>query len=90
MDLKELRDQIDILDGEMLEMFQKRMKLCLQVAEYKKKNNVAILQTGRWDDVMETMRHEAALHDLDPEFIAKVFNAIHEASVKEQNQILVK
>lgn len=59
MDLKELRDQIDILDGEMLEMFQKRMKLCLQVAEYKKKNNVNVLQTGREQEVIDGIKARA-------------------------------
>ncbi|MCQ2464471.1 MAG: prephenate dehydratase [Oscillospiraceae bacterium] len=56
MDLKELRDQIDIIDGQMLDMFQKRMKLCLQVAEYKKKNNVNVLQTGREQEVIDGIK----------------------------------
>ena len=59
MDLKELRDQIDILDGEMLELFQKRMELCLQVAEYKKKNKVNVLQTGREKEVIDGIKRKA-------------------------------
>lgn len=59
MDLKELRDQIDIIDGEILEKFQKRMQLCLQVAEYKKKNNVGVLQTGREQEVIDGIKARA-------------------------------
>ena len=59
MDLKELRDQIDILDGEMLELFQKRVELCLQVAEYKKKNKVNVLQTGREKEVIDGIKKKA-------------------------------
>ena len=56
MDLKELRDQIDILDAEILDKFQKRMDLCLQVAEYKKKNKVNVLQTGREQEVIDGIK----------------------------------
>ena len=60
MDLKELRDQIDIIDGEILSKFQERMELCLQVAEYKKKNNVSVLQTGREQEVIDGIKARAA------------------------------
>ncbi len=59
MDLKELRNQIDIIDQEILEKFQQRMELCLQVAEYKKKNHVEILQSGREKEVIDGIRHKA-------------------------------
>lgn len=88
--IEQLRAQIDEYDNEIIRILAGRMTVSRKIGEYKKQNNVAILQTGRWDAVMEKMRQEAALHDLDPDFVAKVFNAIHEASVKEQNQILVK
>ena len=60
MDLKELRDQIDIIDGEILSKFQERMELCLQVAEYKKENNVSVLQTGREQEVLDGITARAA------------------------------
>ncbi|MDO5442160.1 MAG: bifunctional 3-deoxy-7-phosphoheptulonate synthase/chorismate mutase type II [Bacteroidia bacterium] len=86
--MEQLRAQIDEYDSELLRLLSGRMSVSRKMGEYKKKNNVAILQTGRWDAVMEKMRQEAALCDLDPEFVATIWNAIHEASVKEQNLIL--
>ena len=59
MDLKALRDQIDIIDEQILDMFQKRMELCIQVAEYKKKNNVNVLQTGREAEVINNIKEKA-------------------------------
>ncbi|WP_044975013.1 chorismate mutase [Ruminococcus sp. HUN007] len=56
MDLKELRDQIDSVDSELLELFQKRMDLCLQVADYKKKNSVSVLQTGREQQIIDRIK----------------------------------
>ena len=88
--MEQLRAQIDEYDSELIRMLAARMEVSRKMGEYKKQNNVAILQTGRWDSIMEKMRNEAVLHDLDPEFIATIWSAIHEASVKEQNKILVK
>ena len=88
--MEQLRAQIDEYDTDLIRILSGRMAVSRKMGEYKKMNNVAILQTGRWDSVMERMKQEAVLHDLDPEFVATVWSAIHEASVKEQNQILGK
>ena len=34
-DLKELRDQIDVIDKQMVSLYQERMKIAAEVAEYK-------------------------------------------------------
>ena len=39
MDLKELRDQIDIVDDKIAELYMQRLDLVKQVGEYKKQNN---------------------------------------------------
>lgn len=88
--IEQLRAQIDEYDDEIIRILAGRMAVSRKIGEYKKDNNVAILQMVRWDAVMEKMSQEAALHGLDPKFIAKIFNAIHEASVKEQNKILTE
>lgn len=52
-DLKKLRDDIDSIDKELIELFQKRMETVLKVAEYKKKNNVPILNASRENEVIK-------------------------------------
>ncbi|KGM98431.1 chorismate mutase [Clostridium novyi A str. 4552] len=52
-DLKELRDNIDSIDKELIALFQKRMETVLKVAEYKKKNNIPILNSNREDEVIK-------------------------------------
>lgn len=88
--IEQLRLRIDDIDERIMKDLSQRMEVSRKIGEYKKSNNIAILQTGRWDEVMSKMQKIAGLYDLDPEFIAKVYNAIHETSVKEQNAILVK
>jgi len=52
-DLKKLRDDIDSIDKELIALFQKRMETVLKVAEYKKKNNIPILNENREDEVIK-------------------------------------
>ncbi|MCX4257051.1 MAG: chorismate mutase [Oscillospiraceae bacterium] len=56
MDLNELRNQIDSIDSDILELFAKRMEVCRKVAEYKKVNNLPVMQGGREKQIIERVR----------------------------------
>jgi chorismate mutase len=86
--IDQLRAKIDILDENLLYTLGARMKVSKQIGEYKKNNNIAILQTSRWDKVLEKVVTKGKAYDLPEGFIKEVFNAIHEASVEIQNQII--
>ena len=47
MELSELRAEIDGIDRELVELFKKRMKVAEEVAEYKRQNNMAVLDAAR-------------------------------------------
>lgn len=64
------------------------MKISRQVGEYKKSNNIAILQTSRWDSLLAKVVEKGAEYGLSENFIKDVFNAIHEASVEVQNEVI--
>ena len=51
-DLNKLREQINLIDKEMLNLFEKRMNLSKQVAKYKKDNNLPILNKERENEVI--------------------------------------
>ena len=59
-----------------------------QIGEYKKNNNIAILQTSRWDSILAKVVNKGAEYGLPKEFIEDVFNAIHETSVEIQNEVI--
>ena len=86
--ITELRARIDSCDDALLRILGSRMQVSRKIGRYKKENNSAIIQAARWDSLLEQVYKTADIYDLDHEFIAKVFNAIHEASVQEQNKIL--
>lgn len=56
MDLNELRQQIDIIDNEILDKFIKRMELCLDVARYKKENNIGVMQSSREQEIIDRVK----------------------------------
>lgn len=85
-----LRERIDAIDGEILAALASRMEISRKIGECKKRSNIAILQTSRWDAVLEKVRTEGAEYGLSPEFVSAVFNAIHDGSVQVQNDILAK
>lgn len=59
MDLNGLRTEIDSIDDEILELFVKRMEVCRRVADYKKENDLPILQNGREQQLIERIRSKA-------------------------------
>jgi chorismate mutase len=86
--IDQLRAKIDILDENILYTLASRMKISRQIGEYKRNNNIAILQTSRWDAILAKVVEAGAEYGLPEKFIKDVFNAIHEASVEVQNEII--
>lgn len=84
--LSRLRAQIDVLDENLIFTLASRMKVSRSIGDLKKENNVAIVQPSRWDEVLDKAAASAAAYGLDTEFIKRIFNTIHEASVAEQNK----
>ena len=86
--IDQLRAKIDILDETLLYTLSSRMKVSRQIGEYKKNNNIAILQTSRWDSLLAKVVAKGKEYGLPQGFIEDVFNAIHEASVEVQNEVI--
>ena len=86
--IDQLRAKIDIIDENILYALGSRMKISRQIGEYKKSSNIAILQTSRWDAVLAKVVEKGREYGLSEKFIKNVFNAIHEASVEVQNDII--
>ena len=66
------------------------MKVSRKIGEYKRDNNIAILQTSRWDAVLAKVVEKGSEYGLPEKFLKDVFTAIHEASVEIQNDIISK
>ena len=86
--LNTLRTQIDVIDHGILETLGKRMKVAVSIGELKKKKNVAVLQTKRWNEILGNMILEGEKKGLSEEFVLKMFKAIHQESINNQEKVI--
>ena len=86
--LNTLRTQIDVIDHGILETLGKRMKVAVSIGELKKQKNVAVLQTKRWNEILGNMILEGEKKGLSEEFVLKMFKAIHQESINNQEKVI--
>ncbi|SFB92132.1 3-deoxy-D-arabinoheptulosonate-7-phosphate synthase [Zunongwangia mangrovi] len=86
--LQNLRAKIDIADNQLIELLAKRMKISEDIGHVKKSQNVAILQTKRWNEILGKMVLEGEQVGLSEEFVLKLFKAVHQESINHQQTIL--
>lgn len=84
----ELREEIDRLDDQIIDIFEQRMQIADRIGEYKKEHNVAILQSKRWDSILNKRLEMGLEKGLSNEFITRVFRAIHQESINHQARIM--
>lgn len=86
--MTKLRANIDVLDGNLLELLGKRMKVADEIGQVKKDANVAILQNNRWNEILGKMILEGEKKGLTEEFVLKMFKAIHQESIGHQEKVI--
>jgi len=87
-ELENLREKIDDADSQILDILGNRMKISDEIGKIKKKQNVAILQSERWKDILKKMISDGKEKGLSEDFILKIFKAIHQESINHQEKIL--
>jgi chorismate mutase len=86
--LDNLRAQINVVDGQLIDLLGKRMKVADQIGELKKEQNVAVLQSRRWNEILGNMILEGQEKGLSEEFVLRMFKAIHQESINHQESII--
>ncbi|HRF25262.1 MAG TPA: chorismate mutase, partial [Chitinophagaceae bacterium] len=86
--LEKLRQQINQLDDELMQILGQRMKIAEQIGKYKKENNITILQTNRWNEIIERATAKGDKIGLSKDFISKYFDAVHMESINHQKNVL--
>lgn len=86
--LETLRTQIDLIDDQIMGLLGKRMRIVDDIGSLKKKNNVAILQVKRWNEIMERMIIEGKQNHLSEAFVLDIYKAIHQESIDHQKNVM--
>ncbi len=88
--LASLRKQIDEMDDNLMDLLTRRMRVSREIAAYKKEHNMGVVQTGRYTEILDKRGAQGALCGMDSAFVKKIYEAIHEESVRQQMEIINK
>lgn len=86
--LDKFREQINHVDDELMQLLGQRMQIAEKIGEYKRNNSVTILQTNRWNQILEKAFAKGEKLGLSQEFITRYLDAVHMESINRQNKIM--
>jgi chorismate mutase len=85
-----LRTQIDKIDDLVIQKMAERMQIVEQIGNYKKDNNITILQVNRWDEILRKGVDYGKALKLHEDFTEKLLELIHSESIRKQTEIMNK
>lgn len=88
--LETLRNQIDSIDQQMLELLSQRMNIVEDIGKYKSQNKVTILQLRRWEKILQTRMKLGKKLGLTEDFIKKLLQLVHKESIQRQTEVMNK
>ena len=88
--LASLRKQIDEMDTALMDLLTKRMRVSREIAIYKKEHNMAVVQAIRYNEILDKRGAQGTLCGMNADFVRRVYEAIHEESVRQQMEIINK
>ncbi|MBT8219326.1 MAG: bifunctional 3-deoxy-7-phosphoheptulonate synthase/chorismate mutase type II [Bacteroidia bacterium] len=86
--LNGMRERIDHIDSELLQLLGQRMEVVQEIGTYKKDNDISILQPTRWDEIVNRAVERGAQSGLSREFINIYLKAVHQESINHQDKIM--
>lgn len=88
MQLEYLRQLMDNIDAEIIDLVAKRMELSLQMGDVKRSCNMTAYQPARWREIVETRSARAEMHGVDKDFVVELYEKIHHESIRRQLSVL--
>jgi chorismate mutase len=86
--LDQFRQEIDALDLQIIEALGKRFEVCRQVAQFKKKENIPMMQPERVKEVKQRRQELGAKYSIDPDFMLNLYSLIIQESCRIEDVII--
>ena len=86
--LARLREDIDRLDDEIMRSIAARMRVSERIGEYKRDNDVTILQVARWGEIVRSRSVLGVAMGLDETFTRALLRLLHRGSIQVQERIM--
>ncbi len=81
--LRVYREEIDIIDEELVSLLSRRMEVARRIGGLKIREGVSVVQPGRYSMLMEHRVADGERLGLCPEFMRRILGVIHEESVRQ-------
>lgn len=85
--INDFRLHIDTIDNRIIELLAERMDVAREIGEYKLRNNMAVVQHDRYNEILLAVEARAEAAGISKRFIHQIFSTIHEESVRQQISI---
>lgn len=86
--IEQTRIRIDSIDAQILELLSNRMRLVEQIGQYKRNNNVTVVQRERWEEVYRSRTELGKSLGLSEEYVKRLLELVHKESIKRQADIV--
>lgn len=88
--LEKLREEIDGIDDDIIQLLASRMDIAEKIGEYKRDNQVTILQVNRWEQIISERSRQGQAMGLSEGFVRELLQLIHKESIRRQTQVMNK
>jgi len=88
--LESLRNSIDSIDQQMIELLAKRMNVVEEIGKYKSQKQVTILQLRRWEKIVTSRVRLGKALGLSEDFVKKLLQLVHKESIQRQTEVISK
>lgn len=87
MKLDQLRKDLNVIDKEIMRLFEKRFEVTEEVGAYKKENNMVILQPERETEILDRLSDELSSSPFKA-YILEIYKCIFSESRKQQQKYI--
>lgn len=88
-DISQMRKDIDELDDKLIQLLADRLEVYREVGLYKQKRKMAVVQSKRFEELLQRHYAQGAQYGMSKEFVKALFDAIHSESVRQQQSLTV-
>lgn len=88
--LDQWRNEIDVLDVELMEILARRLQTVQKIGDFKKQHNITILQMNRWKELVESRLLMGEQKGIHRDFLLEILQSIHQESIRIQTEIFEK
>jgi len=87
-DLSEFRSELNKIDEQIVALLGQRFTIIRKVADYKKDNQVPMMQPGRVEEVKDRCAESAIAHEVNPELLRNLYSLIIDEACRVEDEII--